>query len=206
MATSFKLLFRSLFLLASILSFTSCSDEDKEAHQYSYKYIMWKMEEGDGVEEIEHQVKPIVHTNPSTETINITFSETDLIEESSQFSCNDPQLLAMVTGTNNVQVPITNTSTILRENYGYLVSSLKAPLDLNKNILPPTQLSTTMSKLPPNSKETIKGIIKLQKITASFKAVFTDENDENPIEIEGKWVGIFQNGSNIAFTTEEMKD
>ena len=206
MATSFKLLFRAVFLLVIILSFTSCSDEDKEVHQYSYKYIMWKMGEGDGVEEIEHEVDPIVRKNPSTETINVTFSETDLVEESSQFSCNDLQLLEMVTGTNNVQVPITNTTTILREDYGYLVSSLKAPLDLNKNILSPTITTTSTLTLPPNSEMTIKGIIKLKKITASYKAVFTDENDENPIEIEGKWIGIFQNGSHIAFITKDMKD
>lgn len=206
MATSFKLLFRAVFLLVIILSFTSCSDEDKEVHQYSYKYIMWKMGEGDGVEEIEHEVDPIVRKNPSTETINVTFSETDLVEESSQFSCKDPQLLAMVTGTNNVQVPITDATTILREDYGYLVSSLKAPLDLNKNILSPTITTTSMLELPPNSEVTIKGIIKLKKITASYKAVFTDENDESPIEIEGKWVGIFQNGSHIAFITKDMKN
>lgn len=206
MATSFKLLFRAVFLLVIILSFTSCSDEDKEVHQYSYKYIMWKMGEGDGVEEIEHEVDPIVRKNPSTETINVTFSETDLVEESSQFSCKDPQLLAMVTGTNNVQVPITDATTILREDYGYLVSSLKAPLDLNKNILSPTITTTSMLELPPNSEVTIKGIIKLKKITASYKAVFTDENDESPIEIEGKWVGIFQNGSHITFITKDMKN
>lgn len=206
MATLFKLLFRAVFLLVIILSFTSCSDEDKEVHQYSYKYIMWKMGEGDGVEEIEHEVDPIVRKNPSTETINVTFSETDLVEESSQFSCKDPQLLAMVTGTNNVQVPITDATTILREDYGYLVSSLKAPLDLNKNILSPTITTTSMLELPPNSEVTIKGIIKLKKITASYKAVFTDENDESPIEIEGKWVGIFQNGSHIAFITKDMKN
>lgn len=206
MATLFKLLFRAVFLLVIILSFTSCSDEDKEVHQYSYKYIMWKMGEGDGVEEIEHEVDPIVRKNPSTETINVTFSETDLVEESSQFSCKDPQLLAMVTGTNNVQVPITDATTILREDYGYLVSSLKAPLDLNKNILSPTITTTSMLELPPNSEVTIKGIIKLKKITASYKAVFTDENDESPIEIEGKWVGIFQNGSHITFITKDMKN
>lgn len=164
------------------------------------------MGEGDGVEDIEHKIDPIVHKNPSTETINVTFSETDQVEESSQFSCKDPQLLAMVTGTNNVQVPITDATTILREDYRYLVSSLKAPLDLNKNILSPTITTTSMLELPPNSEVTIKGIIKLKKITASYKAVFTDENDENPIEIEGKWIGIFQNGSHITFITKDMKD
>lgn len=51
---------------------------------------MWKMGERDGVEEIEHKIDPIVHTNPPTETINISFSEADQVDESSQFYCGNP--------------------------------------------------------------------------------------------------------------------
>lgn len=159
------------------------------------------MGEGDGVEEIEHKVDPIVYTNPSTETINISFSEADQVDESSQFYCDNPQLLNMLTETENIQVPLAGS---FDSNYKYWDSDITAPLNLNKNILPPLHSATSMLTLPSNSKMIIEGTIKLKRIIASYKVVFTDENDENPIEIEGKWVGIFSNGANIKFTIKDI--
>lgn len=107
----------------------------------------------------------------------------------------------MLTKTENIQVPLAES---FDSNYKYLDSDITAPLNLNKNILSPLHSATSMLTLPSNSKMIMEETIKLKRIIASYKVDFTDENDENPIEIEGKWVGIFSNGANIKFTIKDI--
>lgn len=191
------------YLLIFILSLSACSD-DKEVPNYELQHIMWKLGEGDGVEYLEKKIEPLVYKNPTTESRNITFCETDEIEETSQFYIENPILLNIVKG-NSIEVPITDTTSILNEKYGYLVGNFRAPFDINENILPKTSIATSILELTPNTQVKIEGFIKVKKITASYKAILKDKESESTIEVEGKWIGIFQNGSNIIFTSTPIK-
>lgn len=199
-----KSFFKASLLLIFILSFSACSDNDKEVTDYELQYVMWKLGDGDGVEYLEKEIKPIEYTNPTAESIYVSFSESDQVEETSQFFIEDPTLLNTVK-ENYLEVPITNAESILNDDFGYLVGNYKAPFDANENILPPTTIVTSKLELAPNTKMAINGIIKLKKITASYKAILKESNSQNVIEVEGKWIGIFQNGCDIIYTTLPMK-
>ncbi len=191
------------FLLIFILSLSACSD-DKEVPNYELQHIMWKLGEGDGVEYLEKKIKPLVYTNPTTESRNVIFDETDEIEETSQFYIDDPILLNTVK-EKFIEVPITDTTSFLDKEYGYLVSNLKVPFDINENILPPRIVATSSFEIKPNMQVSMEGIIKLKKITAYYKAILKDIDNGSSIEIEGKWVGVFHNGSDIVYTNTPIK-
>lgn len=202
--TTAKLFFKAFLLFIFILQFTSCSNEEQSIPHYKVEDMMWKLGEGDGVEYLEQKVEPMLYTNSGTESIYVSFSETDYIDETSQFYSEDPNLLNAL-AKNSIKVPITDTETILNSNYGYLIFSRKAPFDMSENILEPTTVTTCTDEVHPNSQVTIEGIIYLKKITASYKAILKDEINQNTIEVEGKWVGVFQNGSNIKFIYAPIK-
>lgn len=199
-----KSFFKASLLLIFILSFSACSNNDKKVTDYELQYVMWKLGDGDGVEYLEKEIKPIDYTNPTAESIYVSFSESDQVEETSQFFIKDPTLLNTIK-ENYLEVPITNEESILNDDFGYLVGNFKAPFDANENILPPTVVATSKLELAPNTKVAINGIIKLKKITASYKAILKEANSQNVIEVEGKWTGVFHNGCDITYTTLPMK-
>lgn len=199
---TFKLLGK-LFILASILCFASCNDDDEfNNRQYELQSIQWKLTEGEQNETYQKEFPKEVIKNDKDQSIYHTHTDSTYV--SSQFFCDNPALLSELTG-DSIEVCIPIPETNLSSAYSILFSSVSSSLAIGKIVLPVSGWSSDKLEIPPHTQLAFTGTLSFTKVKASYRLIFREKNSNEIIEVTGKWEGEYSVGTNITYTSTPIK-
>lgn len=201
----------SLLLLSTcIFGWMACNNENedltKNKKNYTFSSILWKLDEGDGIETIAQEIPEEIFRNKGNEAKQICVSPLKSINETSIFQFENTEDFNKWVGEDLwVYVPFYFEG--LSSKYSDCMSTKRAPLFAGKEFkLPSASKMKDCAKLPPNLQLSYKATIYLKKITATCLIRFVEEkNKNNYIEIEGKWTGIFFKNMESHTAFQEIK-
>lgn len=200
-----KNLCKASILILCTLFIYSC-DNETDFSSYQLQTIQWKLSADDTTNTYTIEVPVQVDRNETDTHIDVTFSEEGLVEETSQFYCDDVQLFNSLTSKEEIPVSITtDTKFFFDSNYTEILSDLQAPLSLDKTVLPPMHRSKETTKLPPHCQMTTEYTAQMEEQTATYLATFINDRGET-IEISGKWKGTFLRNSEVLTTLTTIKE
>lgn len=197
-----------LFVFLPVCLFSCSSDDEKspeEDKNYVFSSIMWRLEEGDGAEEVIVNIPEEVVTNTGNTTKKVTFKSVDWVKETSEFEYEDAEKFNNFFGS-EIMVSVPTEYRILSSKYGYYTGR-KAPLVADEEFVmdPETKIEDTLD-LPPNTKITYSGSIKYNKVRASYLIRLEEENNSfDYIEITGKWTGLVFSNMEKSIVASEIK-
>lgn len=201
-----KTLCKTLIIAVCALTIYSCSNNDEfDPSNFRLQSIKWKLDANDTekIDTIElPTTKDINHTD---ESMYVTFSIENQIEEISQFFCDDSELFnTLIPQDTTILVSITNNTKDFSSKYTELQSDIKAPFNLGKNVLPPHSKSKNTIKVPPHTQVTTTSIVSMKEGTATYSATFIKDNGEI-ILITGKWKRVILDGTKMSHVFEDVK-
>lgn len=204
--------FNILFVLCLfVASFVSCSsNDDPEVPEIEKNYklvsVMWRLEEGDGIEIVEKKLPEKVFSNKTGTNVTVSIDPSDQFDETSYFQCDDTLRLNKGAGE-NVLVSVPTEYSLLSSEYSYFQGGVSAPLLAGTEKKVESALSFLHeTEVASNVKLTYNATVYLRKITATFLARFvSDDGMSDEYEIKGKWSGCFFNNIEEAIVYDDIK-
>lgn len=117
-----------IFVLCTLFIYSCSNNDELDISHYQLQSIAWKLNADDIKKVNIIELPPQEDNNHTEESMSITFSFEENIEETSQFYSDNPELFNSLTSTENILVPITTDPSHLNSEYQRFSSSLQAPL------------------------------------------------------------------------------
>ncbi|MDR2950614.1 MAG: hypothetical protein LBV71_15615 [Prevotella sp.] len=166
-------------------------DNSEESNAYRFYSIMWKLDDGDGLEVLDYKTHEVFYNNENKD-INIVFESMEEVEDYSYFhETENAELLKKLLGKDSI-VSIPSEYNYLFSDYSSF-SGTEAPLRIGEKVkLHPLMAAASVTRLPPNCKLTQDRTVYQDKITATYSIRFVSKKDWFDYkEIQGKWTGVF---------------
>lgn len=195
-----------LFALIVLCGVAGCDKDDEPIEKnYEFDEVTWMLQGYDNVEIVKESLPGFMVNNYTEDLIPVSVSPTENVNETSSFFPNDINMFKLLNQQpNEISVP-NGLSPIPTDDFSYVSSFFKVPFSLDEYKVPRKIEITHKSSVPPHHRLIYNHIISYRKITATYRARYTETNTGEMVELTGKWIGKIFIKNEGELTLEEIK-